>query len=477
MNAIGIDIGTRYARIARIGGRGTPELVELPGAVPGEGLPVPAGAGAGREEALRAVYSAYRREHGTPDHLVVVVPQSGHLEHARRTTAALAELHGDGRAPHLRTLSTPRVVLALLRDAGTAPRGRVVVCDLGAAAAEVSLCVVTAAAVAVTGTSRHAPAGGYGAGSDAALLAEAGLSDDEAGRAALAAARAEDGADQRLALVLGRAEARPDRFDATAVHRAAGRDITAGTVRVALRRLTAGLDLALSEVPGGDAPAGGAPVNGPSGGAAAPDGAGTARPAGPGHTAARHLVAVGGTARFAPLVRHLSGGGWHLAPLPAATDPALAAVFGASLVASGRIDPADRYPYAVCVGAHRTVAGRPEDQELVVSEAGHLEPGGETVYAHAAGQRLRVRTGPAGAAVGRPVQVRVRDPERGVSAPVRTLALPGGAEEDRFHVGVRLAVDGTARLVLHPLAPGAPTEFPLGDLPTDLGTDPKGVPS
>ncbi|SFY23060.1 hypothetical protein OH786_19140 [Streptomyces atratus] len=474
MNSVGIDIGSRYARIARVGGQGAPELIELPGSVPGEGLPVPAGAGAGREEALRAVYSAYRREHGTPAHMVVVVPQSGHLEHVRRATAALAELHGDGRAPHLRTLSTPRAVLALLRDAGTAARSRLAVCDLGAAAAEVSLCVVTAAAVAVAGTSRHAPPGGYGAGSDTALLAEAGLRDDEAGRPALAAARAEDGAAQRLDLALGRAEARPDRFDSTTVLRVAGREITAGTVRVALRRLTAGLDLALSRLPGG---AEGAPGDGPSAGAKPPGSTPAAPPAGPGGAPARHLVAVGGTARFAPLVRHLADRGWQLAPLPAGTDPALAAVFGASLVAAGRIDPADRYPYAVCVGAHRTVAGRPEGQELVISGAGHLEPGGETVYAQAAGERLRVRTGPAGAAAGRPVQVRVRDPRGGASTPVRTLALPGAPEEDRFHVGVRLAVDGTARLVLHPLGPSAPTEFPLGDLPTDLGTDPKGEPS
>ncbi|MGW1071210.1 hypothetical protein [Streptomyces sp. NPDC002537] len=460
MNGIGIDIGSRYARIARIGGQGAPEPVELPGAVPGEGLPVPGDAGSGHEGALCAVYSAYRGQHGTPDRVVAVVPQSGRLEHARRATAALTELHGDGRGPQLRTLSTPQAVLALLRDAGTATRGRYVVCDLGAAAAEVSVCVVTAGAVAVAGTARHAPADGYGARLDAALLAEAGLAADEAGRRALAAARAEDGAAQRLDLALERAEGRPERWDATVVHRVAGRDITAGTVRSALRRLTAGLDLALSEALGNSSSCGTAPPG--SGHGDDPD---------------RYLVAVGGAARFAPLVRHPAGGGWRLAPLPAGTDPSLAAVFGAALVAAGRIDPADRYPYAVCVGAQQTVAGRLEDQELVISGAGHLEPGGETVYAQRAGQRLRVRTGPAGAAVGRPVQVRVRDPERGMSAPVRTLTLPGGTEDDRFHVGVRLAVDGTARLVLQPLGPGAPAEFPLGDLPTDLRTDPKGVPS
>ncbi|KUN06186.1 hypothetical protein AQI95_14930 [Streptomyces yokosukanensis] len=460
MTGIGIDIGTRYARIARIGDRGVPELAELPGAVPGEGLPVPDAAGTGREDALRAVYRAYRGRYGTPDDVVAVVGQRGRLEQARLVTAALTESHGDGRAPRVRALSTPQAVLALLRAAGTATRGRYVVCDLGAAAAEASVCVVTAGAVAVAATARHAPADGYGAALDAALLAEAGLAADEEGRRALAAARAEEGAAQRLDLALERAEDRPERWDATAVHRVAGRDITAGTVRSALRRLTAGLDLALSEALG----------DGSSGGAAPPGG-------GHGDDPDGALVAVGGTARFAPLARHPAAAGWRLAPLPGGTDPSLAAVFGAALVAAGRIDPADRYPYAVCVGAQRTVAGRLKDQELVISEAGHLEPGGDTVYAQRAGQRLRVAVGPAGAAVGRPVQVRVRDPERGVSAPVRTLALPVGTEDDRFHVGVRLAVDGTARLVLHPLDPGAPAEFPLGSLPSDLRTDPKGGPS
>jgi hypothetical protein len=458
VTGIGIDIGTRYVRVARIGDRQSPELVDLTGPDPTEDPSVRAAAGSDRADVLRAAYSVYRARYGTPDRVVVVVPHGGRLEHADRAVAALTESHGDGPLPHVRTLSTPQAVLALLREAGTATRGRYVVCDLGAAAAEVSVCVVRAGAVALAGTARHAPAEGYGAGLDTALLGEAGLVADEAGLRELAAARAENGAAQRLDLALERAEGRPGRWDATAVYRVAGRDITVGTVRTALRRLTAGLDLALSE----------ALDNGSSGGTA---------PADAGNDPDRYLVTVGGTARFAPLARHPAGLGWRVAPLPDGTDPSLAAVFGAALVAADRIDPADRYPYAVCVGAQQTVAGRLEDQELVISEAGQLEPGGETVYAQEAGRRLRVGTGPAGAAAGRPVQVRVRDPERGMSAPVRTLALPGATEDERFHVGVRLAVDGTAQLVLHPLDAAVPAKFPLGDLPTDLCTDPKGVPS
>ncbi|MFB6988907.1 MULTISPECIES: hypothetical protein [unclassified Streptomyces] len=443
MTAVAVDLGSRYVRIARVGAHGVPELVELPGAVPGEGLPAPSGAGTRRGTALRAAYTAYRRHHDVPDRLVVVVPQQDRAEYARCAADTVAALHGTGRAPRVRALGTPHAVLTLLRYAGAAGVGRHAVCDLGATAAEVSVCVVTSGAVAVTGAARHAPADGYGACFDAALLSDAGLPDDEAGRLALAAVRAEDGAARRLDLALGRADRNPDRYDATAVHHVAGRDISAGAVRSALGRLTAGLDRALAEALGGG------PV--------------------------AHLVAVGGGARFAPLVRHLAGSGRPLTPLPAGTDPALAAVFGAALVAENRIDPADRYPYAVWVGAHRTVVGRPEDRELLISGAGVLEPGGPTVFAETDGQRLGVRTGPAGAAAGRPVRVRVRDPEGGGSAAVRTLTLPGGAEGDRFHVGVRIAVDGSARLVLHPLHSGTPSEFPLGNLPTDLRTDPEEV--
>ncbi|MFE7109894.1 hypothetical protein ACFU98_02960 [Streptomyces sp. NPDC057575] len=459
MSAVAIDIGSRYARIARVGAHGAPELVELPGAVPGEGLPVPAGEDARRDAALRAAYSAYVGQHGVPDRLVIVAPPPDRSGPPGHGADASAGLHGTGRTPPS-ILSTPHAVLALLRHAGTATAGRYVVCDLGAAAAEVSVCVVTAGAVAVAGSARHAPADGYGAGFEAALLAQAGLPCDEAGRRVLAGLRAEDGAALRLDLALDRAERNPDRYDATAVHRVAGRDITAGTVRLALRRLAAGLDLATTEALDDGAPTEEAP---PSAAQA------------PARAAVGGLVAVGGTARFAPLLRHLTGGGWPLVPLPAGTDPALAAVYGAALVAAGLADPADRYPYAVCVGAHRTVAGRPENQELLVCGAGLLEPGGAAVFAEAGGERLRVRTGPAGAVAGRPVEVRVRDPEGAVSVPVRTVTLPGGAEDDRFHLGVRLAVDGTARLVLRPLDAGAPAEFPLGELPTDLRTDPKGV--
>ncbi|PJT50203.1 sugar kinase, partial [Streptomyces albidoflavus] len=39
--AVAVDAGSRYLRVARADGDGPPYLVDLPGTVPGEGLPTP----------------------------------------------------------------------------------------------------------------------------------------------------------------------------------------------------------------------------------------------------------------------------------------------------------------------------------------------------------------------------------------------------------------------------------------------------
>lgn len=445
MTAIAIDVGARHVRVAHIGPHGAAELVELPGAVAGEGLPVADGSGGvHRTTRLRDAYTAYRDAHGVPDRVVLCVPLHGRAEHAARAADTLTALHGAGGAPRFRALAVPHAVLALLRHAGPLAAGWYTVCDLGATQSRVAVCAVAPGAVAVAGDARHAPADGYGAGFDAALLRAAGLPPGGNGLRELAAARALDGAALRLDLTLARAQSHPGGYDDIAVHQVAGREVTAGAVRQALAGLTAGLDTAVAEALG--AASGALP-------AAAP---------------APAVVAVGGTARLLPLVRHLTERQGPPVALPAGVDPALAAVFGAALVAAGRIDPADRYPYAVCVGVHRTVAGRPRDEELLLSPPGALEPGGATVFAESGGRRVRLRTGPQGTAAGRPVRVRVHDAEGRRTAPVRTLLLPDAAEGDRFHVGVRVAVDGTAHLVLHPLGAGAPSDIPLGTLPTDL---------
>ncbi|WP_371675906.1 hypothetical protein [Streptomyces sp. NBC_01276] len=435
-SAVAVDAGSRFTRIAVLGADGSPVLARLSGSVPGEGVPVPRETGA-RGAALRAAYGEYCGSHGIPDRVVLVVREQDRAGAADRAADALSAVHGTRPAPRIRVLGTPHAVLALLRHAGAPPSERYAVCELGASAAEVSVCAPVSGTVAVTGRAWHAPADGYGAGLDRALLAAVGMPDDAAGLRALAGARGETGAAERLGIALRRADSHRGPYYDTAVHRVDGREITAGVVLQALGRLTEGLDRVLDEALGG-------------------------APAPP-------VVAVGGAARFGPLAGHLAARHGPLVALPGDTDPALAAVFGAALVAAGRADPGDRYPHAVCVGTHRVVGGAPRSQELVISPAGVLEPGGATVFAETGGHRVPVAAGtasPAGPAP--PVRVRVRDARGERSEAVGTLTLPPGGAGDRFHVGVRIAVDGTAHLVLHPLGSAAPGEFPLGTLPTDL---------
>lgn len=436
--AVAVDAGARFTRIAVLGAYGAPELARLSGSVPGEGVPVPQDTAADRRgAALRAAYGEYCESHGIPDRVVLVVREQDRAGAADRAADALTAVHGTRPAPPIRVLGTPHAVLALLRHEGAPPSARYTVCDLGASAAEVSVCVPVSGTVAVTGRAWHAPADGYGGGFDRALLAAAGLPDDDAGLRALAATRAEAGAAERLDIALRRADSHHGPYYATPVHRVDGREITAGAVRRALGPLTAGLDHVLDEALGG-------------------------APAPP-------VIAVGGAARFGPLVRHLADRHGPLVALPGDTDPALAAVFGAALVAAGRADPGDRYPHAVCVGTHRVVGGAPRSEELVISPAGVLEPGGATVFAQADGHRVAVSTGSAHPAdPARPVRVRVRDARGEHTGAVAALTLPAGGAVERCHVGVRIAVDGTAHLVLHPLGSAAPGEHPLGTLPTDL---------
>lgn len=478
--AIAVDAGTRFLRVARTRADGTPELVELPGTVPGEGLPTPVGVRRDRGAALRTAYTAYREHCGTPGQVVLVVPPQER-----------AVPPGDGRMPRPRLLDTPHAVLALLRHAGIRTAPRLLVCDLGALAAEVTECAVVGGAVTVARVGGYAPGDdGYGAAFDAAVLAGAGLpTDDPEVLRKHCEARAQNA--RRVEVVLDRMAARPDRADRladTVLYEVADRAITAGTVYRSLDRLTDGLERAL-------------------------DGLTEARATGPA-SPRTGVIAVGGPARSGALLRHLTGRLGRPVPLPDGTDPALAAVFGAALVAGGHIDPADRYPHAVAVRVHRTVVGRPRDEELLISPPGTLEPGGATVFAEAGGDRVRVRTGSAdgaggraegtarpadgtagpaegtggraGGTGGREVRIVVRAAGSGAVAPAGVVTIPPSGDGARFHVGVRLAVDGTARLVLQPLGRSRPgvhpaedgraaqppcEEFELGVLPSDPQPD------
>jgi hypothetical protein len=208
------------------------------------------------------------------------------------------------------------------------------------------------------------------------------------------------------------------------------------------------------------------------------------------------VIAVGGAARSGVLLRHLGGRLGRPTPLPDGTDPAMAAVFGAALVAGGHVDPPDRYPHAVAVRVHRTVVGRPRDGELLISPPWTLEPGGATVFAEADGAPVRVRTGPAGGSGPREVRILVHAAGTDAAAPAGVVTVPAAGDDAYFHVGVRVATDLTARLVLRPLgrsgtgahpepdhpepdhpepdhpSPEPPAqELPLGVLPTDPRPD------
>ncbi|MEV8351121.1 sugar kinase [Streptomyces niveus] len=438
--AVAIDVGSRFLRVARVEADGAPRLVDLPGAVPGEGLPTPAAVREDHDAALRLAYAAYREHCGTPERLVLVVPQG---EQDRPPP--------DVGVPRPGLLGTPHAVLALLRHGGGSPTWPLLVCQLGALEIDIARCALVGRTVGVSRATRYEPGPpGYGDAFDAAVLDEAGLAADgpevlrELGLARAANARRTEAALDRMALRPDRAE----RFADTVVYEVAGREITAGVVHRALSRLTDGLDRALEGVrPGPDR----LPV-----------------------------IAVGGPARSRTLIRHLTERLGPAVPLPDGTDPATAAVLGAALVAAGRADAADRYPYAVSVRVHRIVAGRPRDGELLISPPGTLVPGGPTVFAEVGGERVRLRTAPATGGGAREVRLLVREAGSGTAVPAGTAMVPAIAGVS-LHVGLRVTTDGTARLVLRQLGRNSddadqpvpyppqlpPTEIPLGDLPTD----------
>ncbi|MFF2900269.1 sugar kinase [Streptomyces sp. NPDC057966] len=435
--AVAVDAGSRFLRVARVDADGTPRLVDLPGAVPGEGLPTPAGVRGDRDAALGVAYAAYRDHCGTPGRLVLVVP---HGEQARSAP--------DFGGRPSRLVGAPHAVLALLRHAGGPPVSPVLVCDLGAAGIDIARCALVGGTVTVSRVTRHGPEpGGYGAAFDRAVLDGVGLTaDDPDVLRRLDLARAQN--TRRTEVALDRMAARPDRAERvadTVVHEVAGREITAGVVHRALARLTEGLDRVLAD----------------------------AR-TGPDRTS---VVAVGGAARSGTVTRHLTDRLGPAVPLPEGTDPALAAVLGAALVAGGRADAADRYPHAVAVRVHRTVHGRPQDGELLISLPGTLVPGGSTVFAETDGERVRFGTATAGGNGARAVRLLVRGAGAEHGVPAAVVTVPAVAEE-RFHVGMRVTAEGAAHLVLQPLGhgrtgahpPGAglpPEEFPLGVLPVD----------
>ncbi|MEY9947679.1 hypothetical protein [Kitasatospora sp. GAS1066B] len=425
--SLAVDVGTRFVRLAHLDTAGRPVLADLAGAVPGEGLPVAPGQAGG--QVLAAGCAAFRDRFGVPESVVLLCPDSARAECSR----TIAEVFGSARSalPRLRPLHPAAAALALLRHDGQEPVGSWALCELGAAAVAVTVCAATPHGLALLGAVRRAPSGGFGAAFDDALVGAGPGGADAASLEALRYARRVPGFAERLDLAVGRAERNPTRYDDTPVLWVGALEVPAGTVRRALVPLREQLRQALAEATA-DATTDAPPV-----------------------------VVVGGMARL-PAVRRLVGDPGRLVELPGGTDPALAAVLGAALVAAGRVDPADRYPYTVVVGTRRVRHGRLAAAELTLCPAGSLIPEAPAVFAAEGGRRVAV--GGAGQAP-REVEVWVRGVDGGPSVRVGSARLPASAPEERFHVGVALALDGRARLVLRPLGGGAPHEYPLGRLP------------
>jgi hypothetical protein len=432
-HALALDIGTRYARLAVAGpGAGPPRPVPLPGEVPGEGLPLSAGARGRPMAALREAYGAYLARYGPPTGAVVVLPRRTARELAGPATAALT---AEG-CQRVRVIGAAHALLALVRQTpgAAAGTGEYLVCDAGARAVDAARCTLTGPSVFLRATAEATgPSGRLGSELDMALLAAAGLPDDDEGHRLLAVARMDDPGGRRLGLTVARAVRRPDPFDDTPVHRLGDRDVTAGTVRTSLPPLIDAVRRALAEV-------------------AAPSGAAPRPP----------LLVAGGLARLEPLTRQLEES-HQIVPLPTDVDPGYAAVAGGALVAAGLADPGDRYPYAVRISTHSRTAGRLHTEELELAAPGTLEPGGGTVFATRDGRPAEVL---ADTAARRPLRVEAVGPD-GRPVPLPDVALPAGTPDGLCRVGVRVGADGAAALVLCPVAQGpeAETRLPLGPLP------------
>ncbi|MFD7825993.1 hypothetical protein [Kitasatospora sp. NPDC059803] len=424
--SLAIDVGTRFVRFAHLDAAGRPVLADLEGAVPGEGLPVAPGRAG--QLVLAEGCAAFLAHHGPPDAVVLLCPPAQSAAYSR----VIVECFGtdpDTFAPP-RLLRPAVAVLALLRHNGGAQQGTWAVCELGAVAVEVTVCSLTPHRLTVLRTVRRPPHGGYGAAFDAAVTGAGPGGADAASLAALGQALGAPGAGERLDLSLARAELDPARHDDTPVLWLGDREVPAGILRRALLPLREELRQALAEAAVG----------------------------------ALSTIVVGGAARLAALRRQVGEPGGCV-ELPVGVDPALAAVLGASLVAAGRVDAADRYPHALVIGTRRVRHGRLTSADLTLCPPGALVPAAPAVFAREGGRPVAV--GGAGD-VPREVEIWAREADGGRTVRAGSARLPASTPDERFHVGVALALDGTAWLVLRPVDGGASHEYTLGELPSDF---------
>lgn len=432
---IAVDIGARTVRVAASAPDGTSRPVELPGDGTGDGMPLSGQAADSWQAALRETYARVGGRYGPVERLVIVVPPHTLAARAAEAAEVFAGLPGGG--PAVRMLGTPVAVLALLRHHGAVPAGRHLVGDLGAREARFALCAVSQGTVAVVSSEHATVPGGLGDAFATALLERAGLSFAVSEhRQALAAAWREDGAGARLLAAAKRAtSAGQEVYGSTVVLWVLGREISVRAVLDAWQPVADAMDALRERVR-----------------AAASDGAS--------QDDREPVVLVGGLSRSVLADRWFPASTTR-SRLPARTDPANAAVLGGALVAAGLVDPGDRFPHSLFVPTHGVEAGRLRSAELLVAPANALEPGGQPVFAESGGRRVRVRTAP-GAARRVRIGVRASDGGTRLLGPLTLPSSPGV----RYHVGVRLAADGTAHLVLRPADDAGPdTEYPLGPLP------------
>jgi hypothetical protein len=369
--------------------------------------------------------------------------------------------------PSARMLATPAAVLLYLRDShpDLASASNFIVCDLGAAAVTLSVCVITGSRLRVLAFSQvfsvpFGPAGTHDhvdAGERRPFLIESlasALSGEEpADRATrvrrwreLEKALADDEQRERLDAVLEQALADSTRYSGTVALRIGNVTVTAATL---LRACTPIADRCATELTRllrrQRDPA-------------------WLRPG-----ESTRVVLTGGLSTLRPVrAALLSAAGLDpVAPGPGAVvldgaEALCAPAFGAALVAAGLAEPGDRYPHGLRLPVHRQVRDQLIPGYLNLAAAASIEVDlGEPKFATEPGDKAGVRV-PAAASVGSAMPVEV---VLAGSGTVRPAAFDPGEPPPpgRYHVGVCGHPNGAA-IVLRPAGGGDLMSYPLAPL-------------
>lgn len=528
MTQLGLDLGTGFARVARAPGEparpgDVPAVTTVPaalvygdrgaeiplddtaethrGAVRCDGFPALLGSpdsgrrvsewGSRTPAEVTGSYlecllerSARDADEGRADSLVAAVPAT---EVARQFEAILAV---QDRAPG-RVVAAPVAALLWLRQChpGLATANRIAVIDAGAGAVDLSLCTANGDEVRVADsmrlTGREAWLGENPADDlvgdrpptlaeclSAALASAAGSRFGRDGRTpvhwwrAFERALADESTRVQLDTMLQLAsEARQQHGSATAL-RFGGCEVTAAQLMNACELVSLPTVTALSRLLDRQADPGWSKF-----------GSGTAT----------RLVLVGGLNALLPLrTAFLTGVG--LDPdrpdgfvLPGNDDLLGAAARGAALIAAGRADPGDRFPYALRLAVSRVVRDQVVTEDLLLAAPGTISrQTTETTYLTVAARRHGVdayENDAAGRSEGEGILVTVRPAPSQEPSPVPIpvqLVTPGAPPVPAafkpapppppgvYRVGVSGGPDGPA-VVLRPANGGPPLTFPLAE--------------